>query len=69
MVKASAYKGAAIVSILRLPKLVVSLPEKGMVSNCPTGKANNTLPNWASESSKADFKSGILLAHEAKTTP
>lgn len=58
-----------MVSILLLPKMVVNLPDMGMVNNCPSGKANKILPNSASDKFIADLRSGILLAQDAKQTP
>ena len=55
--------------IVRLPYFVTNLPEMGMVSSCPKGKASSIVPNCASLSWSLVLISGMRLAHEAKQNP
>jgi hypothetical protein len=54
---------------LLLPKWVTSFPEKGIIRNWPTGRANRILPSIASFRCSAVLISGILLAQDAKQSP
>ena len=45
LVSSSVYRIIEKERIFLLPYLVTSLPEKGIINNCPTGKQSKTVPS------------------------
>ena len=58
-----------VIIIFLLPDLFISQPESGREINKPTGRANNTMPNCASDKSNCCLMLGMRDAQLEKHKP
>ena len=63
------YNNIEKIIIFLLPDLFISQPESGKEINKPTGSANNTIPNCASDKSSFYLMLGIRDAQLEKQRP
>src|SRR5690606_28707665 len=69
LVKLNAENAKAIAREIVRPERATSRPEKGSVSICPAGSANNKVPNIASPKPRLALISGTRLAQLANESP